>query len=160
TRLAHSTIRRGIRELNSGAVSPGSRERRPGGGRKPIDALDPHIKVSLERLVEPDSRGDPQSPLRWTCKSTRRLAKELTAHGHAVGPTTGGKSAVSSRFQLSPFPPPTSRNPVFSSELLGHQSAQNSKLCGGAGVRCNRGRARRLLIGPQPCAFAWDVHLR
>src|SRR5215471_5457766 len=44
--------------------------------------------AALERLVEPDSRGDPQSPLRWTCKSTRRLAQELTAQGHPVGPTT------------------------------------------------------------------------
>src|SRR6476620_4795438 len=88
TGLAHSTIRRGVRELNSGSTAPGGRERRPGAGRKRIDVLDPHVRVSLERLVEPDSRGDPQSPLRWTCKSTRRLAKELTAQGHAVGPTT------------------------------------------------------------------------
>jgi hypothetical protein len=88
TGLAHSTIRRGIRELNSGSLPPGNRDRRHGAGRKRIDVLDPHIKISLERLVEPESRGDPQSPLRWTCKSTRRLAKELTAQGHAVGPTT------------------------------------------------------------------------
>src|ERR1700726_3185919 len=88
TGLAHSTIRRGIRELNSGSAPPGNRERRHGAGRKRIDVIDPHVRVSLERLVEPDSRGDPQSPLRWTCKSTRRLAKELTAQGHTVGPTT------------------------------------------------------------------------
>ena len=88
TGLAHSTIRRGIRELKSGSAPPGSRERRPGAGRKRIDVVDPHLRASLERLVEPESRGDPQSPLRWTCKSTRRLAKELTAQGHAVGPTT------------------------------------------------------------------------
>jgi hypothetical protein len=48
----------------------------------------PGIKAALERLVEPESRGDPQSPLRWTCKSTRRLAEELTAQGYPVGPTT------------------------------------------------------------------------
>jgi hypothetical protein len=88
TGLAHSTIRRGIRELNSGSAPPGARERRPGAGRKRIDVVDPNIKVSLERLVEPESRGDPQSPLRWTCKSTRRLAKELMAQGHAVAATT------------------------------------------------------------------------
>jgi hypothetical protein len=87
TGLAHSTIRRGIRELNSGDTPPGSRERRQGAGRKRLDVIDPHIKASLERLVEPESRGDPQSPLRWTCKSTRRLAQELTAQGHPVGPT-------------------------------------------------------------------------
>ncbi|MFO0964036.1 MAG: ISAzo13 family transposase [Gemmataceae bacterium] len=88
TGLAHSTIRRGIRELNGGSAPPGGRERRPGAGRKRIDRIDPYMMESLERLVEPESRGDPQSPLRWTCKSTRRLAKELTAQGHAVGPTT------------------------------------------------------------------------
>jgi hypothetical protein len=88
TGLAHSTIRRGIRELNGGATPPDGRERRQGAGRKRLDVLDPALKLSLERLVEPESRGDPQSPLRWTCKSTRRLAKELTAQGHAVGPTT------------------------------------------------------------------------
>jgi hypothetical protein len=88
TGLAHSTIRRGIRELNRGPTSAGGRERRQGAGRKRIDVIDPLIKAKLERLVEPESRGDPQSPLRWTCKSTRRLAKELTAQGHAVGPTT------------------------------------------------------------------------
>ncbi len=49
---------------------------------------DPDVKAALERLVEPDSRGDPESPLRWTCKSTRRLAQELTAQGHPVGPST------------------------------------------------------------------------
>src|SRR5271165_2999099 len=88
TGLAHSTIRRGIRELNSGDTPPGSRERRQGAGRKRLDVSDPRIKASLERLVEPESRGDPQSPLRWTCRSTRRLARELTAQGHPVGPTT------------------------------------------------------------------------
>jgi hypothetical protein len=50
--------------------------------------VDPGIRAALERLVEPDSRGDPQSPLRWTCKSTRRLARELTTQGHSVSPTT------------------------------------------------------------------------
>ena len=88
TGLAHSTIRRGIRELNRGSAPPGSRERRIGAGRKRLAVVDPHLRASLERLVEPDSRGDPESPLRWTCKGTRRLAKELTAQGHAVGPTT------------------------------------------------------------------------
>jgi transposase len=88
TGLAQSTIRRGIRELNRGSAPPATRERRPGAGRKRLDVLDPHLLESLERLLEPDSRGDPQSPLRWTCKSTRRLARELTDQGHAVAPTT------------------------------------------------------------------------
>lgn len=88
TGLAHSTIRRGIRELDGGDTLPCGRQRRNGAGRKAIDVVDPGIQVALERLVEPDSRGDPQSPLRWTCKSTRRLAQELTAQGHEVCPTT------------------------------------------------------------------------
>ena len=88
TGLAHSTIRRGIRELDGGDSPPSGRQRRPGAGRKRIDVVDPGVKASLERLVEPDSRGDPQSPLRWTCKSTRRLAQELAAQGHTVSPTT------------------------------------------------------------------------
>lgn len=88
TGLAHSTIRRGIRELDAGDALAFGRQRRPGAGRKRVEVVDPGVNATLEHLVEPDSRGDPQSPLRWTCKSTRRLAQELTARGHVVGPTT------------------------------------------------------------------------
>ena len=88
TGLAHSTIRRGIRELDTGDTLPAGQQRRPGAGRPRLEAIDPGLKAALERLVEPGSRGDPQSPLRWTCKSTRRLAAELTAQGHPVGPST------------------------------------------------------------------------
>jgi hypothetical protein len=69
-------------------MPPTGCQRRPGAGRPSVEVVDPGVRAALERLVEPDSRGDPQSPLRWTCKSTRRLAKELTAQGHPVGPTT------------------------------------------------------------------------
>jgi transposase len=88
TGMAQSTIRRGIRELNAGDTLPGGRQRRAGAGRKRKEVVHPAIKTALERLVEPESRGDPQSPLRWTCKTTRRLAEELTAQGYPVGPTT------------------------------------------------------------------------
>src|SRR5215468_10561284 len=88
TGLAHSTIRRGIRELDAGDAPPFGRQRRTGAGRKRAEVVDTGLKATLEHLVEPASRGDPQSPLRWTCKSTRRLARELTARGHRVGPTT------------------------------------------------------------------------
>jgi transposase len=88
TGLAHSTIRRGIRELDRAPVLPDGRQRRLGSGRKKIHVSSPAIQASLERLVEPETRGDPQSPLRWTCKSTRRLAEELTRQGHPVSPTT------------------------------------------------------------------------
>jgi transposase len=88
TGLAHSTIRRGIKELSCGDTAPTGRQRRTGGGRKSAQVAHPGLKAALERLVEPDSRGDPMSPLRWTCKSTRKLAEELTAQGYPVGPTT------------------------------------------------------------------------
>jgi transposase len=88
TGIAHSTIRRGIRELNTGDMPPTGRQRRVGAGRKRTEVVYPGIQASLECLVEPESRGDPQSPLRWTCKSTRRLAEQLTAQGYPVGPTT------------------------------------------------------------------------
>jgi hypothetical protein len=88
TGLAHSTIRRGIGELNANVPLPAGRQRRNGAGRKCLTVTDLGLQAALESLVEPDSRGDPQSPLRWTCKSTRRLAQELTAQGHPVGPTT------------------------------------------------------------------------
>jgi len=85
TGIAASTIGRGLREL-SAPHDPG-RVRRPGGGRKPTVAKDATLLSDLAALVEPTSRGDPQSPLRWTCKSVRRLAQELQAQGHVVGRT-------------------------------------------------------------------------
>ncbi len=84
TGLARNTIQRGLRELTGPAPGPPDRVRRAGGGRKPATAVNPSLTPALERLVEPVTRGDPESPLRWTCKSTRTLAAELTAQGHAV----------------------------------------------------------------------------
>jgi transposase len=100
TGLARSTIRRGIEELGSGETLQTNRQRRPGGGRKRVDDVDAGLKPALERLVEPESRGDPQLPLRWTCKTTRRLAKELTAQGHAVSSTTVGRLLKESGYSL------------------------------------------------------------
>ena len=90
TGLVPSTIGKGIRELRSrgpGAIDECGRRRvrRPGGGRKRKEELDPDLLIDLESLVEPEARGDPMSPLRWTCKSLRRLAKELVAMGHDIG---------------------------------------------------------------------------
>ena len=90
TGLSHNTIDLGIRELEEGIspdpleISPG-RVRRVGGGRKPVTQHDVSLLRDLEALVDPISRGDPQSPLRWTCKSTRKLAEELQGRGHGVG---------------------------------------------------------------------------
>src|SRR5215470_2118971 len=81
------TVSRGVAELDSGQ-EPTRRARRPGGGRKRLADLDPGLRPALLALVEPDMRGDPESPLRWTTKSLRVLAAELTAQGHPVSPDT------------------------------------------------------------------------
>jgi hypothetical protein len=91
TGIAHTTIRRGIRELDRQAGRPAApagqaRIRRTGGGRKKITQTDPGLLPALESLVDPLTRGDPESPLRWTCKSTRRLAEELARLSHPVCP--------------------------------------------------------------------------
>ena len=82
TGLARSTILRGQQELVHPPAAPTGRIRRPGGGRKKVSALDPTVMEELERLVEPLSRGDPMSPLRWSCKSIRSLAETLQRSGH------------------------------------------------------------------------------
>jgi hypothetical protein len=91
TGLTRRTIRAGLCEQQEQLVrgeAPGQRLRRPGGGRKRITDQDPRLLAVLESLVDPQTRGDPQSPLRWTCKSTSKLARELQALGHAVGART------------------------------------------------------------------------
>ena len=85
--MSRSTIRVGINELRErgeSGVAPTARVRRPGGGGKPLIETDPLITQALEQLVEPQTRGDPMSPLRWTLKSTSRLAAELTERDHPV----------------------------------------------------------------------------
>jgi transposase len=88
TGISDRTIRNGIQELREGIDVGEDRQRRVGGGRKSIREHDPDLVDALESLVEPATRGDPQSPLKWTCKSTRELAKELTKRGHKVSHTT------------------------------------------------------------------------
>ena len=83
------TVSRGVAELESGQ-EPLGRVRREGGGRKRVADLDPGLRPALLALVEPDMRGDPMSPLRWTAKSTRKLAGELTRQGHPVSADTVG----------------------------------------------------------------------
>lgn len=76
TGLGEHTVRRGCEQLRQTGPVSGlgvRRIRRPGGGRRPLTECDPSLVAALEALVEPTSRGDPISPLRWTCKSTRKL---------------------------------------------------------------------------------------
>ena len=81
--VSRPTIHKALHELD-GPTSPTSRVRRPGGGRKPTQRDDATLLADLEALVEPATRGDPLSPLRWTCKSTRQLADALAQRGHRV----------------------------------------------------------------------------
>jgi hypothetical protein len=85
--VAEGTVSRGVAELEAGD-GPLGRTRREGGGRKRLVELDPGLVPALLALVEPDVRGDPMSPLRWTTKSTRRLAEELRARGWQISPDT------------------------------------------------------------------------
>jgi hypothetical protein len=84
TGVSRRVIRAGIRELQAPESLPSGRVRRPGGGRKSAVAKDPGLPAALERLIEPTTRGDPESPLRWTCKSLRKLTDALREQGHTV----------------------------------------------------------------------------
>jgi hypothetical protein len=90
TGLSRTTIAAGVEELNALAddAAPNPRIRRPGAGRKPLGHHDPDLWAALDALVEPVTRGDPETPLRWTCKSTRRLAEELSRQQHPISPGT------------------------------------------------------------------------
>jgi transposase len=90
TGLARATIRAGREELKKGEAVTG-RQRRPGGGRKALALEQEGWVEALERMVAPTTRGDPMSPLRWTCKSTRNLAAELRHEGFVVSHTSVGK---------------------------------------------------------------------
>ena len=90
TGMSRNTLITGAQELAGGAARS-ERVRRPGGGRKKAVELDAEMLVVLDSLVEPDSRGDPMSPLRWTLKSTRMLAGEMTRLGHQAGSSLVGR---------------------------------------------------------------------
>lgn len=91
TGMSRVTITAGLRELEQPKrirQAEATRVRRPGAGRKPATEMDPSLVVALEALIDPVTRGDPESPLRWTCKSTSYLADELTRQGHPVSART------------------------------------------------------------------------
>jgi hypothetical protein len=92
--LSRTTLYAGLGELaqvggpSAIAAQTARRIRRPGGGRKRLAASNPDLVRALDKLVDPITRGDPESPLRWTCKSTTKLTKELQAQGHQVSQRT------------------------------------------------------------------------
>ena len=92
TGRSRTTIGRGIGELSASEGDLGTgRVRAAGGGRKKAQDADPQLAPALDALIEPGTRGDPESPIRWTTKSTRNLAEELTASGHPVSASVVGK---------------------------------------------------------------------
>ena len=100
TGIAVSTIGRGLKDLAEAGGLLAGRVRRAGGGRRPLVAGNPGLLRDLMALVEPGERGDPMSPLRWTCKSLRQLAAELVARGHRVSRTVVGELLKAQKFSL------------------------------------------------------------
>ncbi len=100
TGMAVDTIRRGIGELEAGESIVAGRVRKPGAGRKPLTESDPEVLIDLERLVEADRRGDPESLLLWTSKSVRHLAGGLRELGHRVEYVTVAKLLRSLGYSL------------------------------------------------------------
>ncbi len=103
TGLSRPTVMAGLRELELPAkerLLASTRVRRPGGGRRLLTETDPNLLAALEALLEPATRGDPESPLRWTCKSTARLAEELTKQEHPVTDRTVAKLLKEAGYSL------------------------------------------------------------
>jgi hypothetical protein len=98
--MSRVTIIKGLRELAEGEPLPEGRIRRTGAGRKSIAERDPGLLPALDRLIEPGTRGDPETPLRWICKSTRTLARELTRERHPVCAVKVGQLLHDQRFSL------------------------------------------------------------
>ena len=100
TGIARSTIGRGLRDIADPASLPEGRVRRAGGGRKSLIEVNPQLLGELMALVEPDERGDPMSPLRWTCKSTRQIAAALRQRGHEISHTVVAELLKAEKFSL------------------------------------------------------------
>lgn len=100
TGISDRTVRNGIRELENPDAIPVSCQRRPGGGRRSREAEQPALVEALTELIESSTRGDPMSPLRWTCKSTRLLALELGKSGFAVSSTKVGSLLKAQGYSL------------------------------------------------------------
>lgn len=161
--VSETTVRKGVFELEAGE-EPLGRVRRPGGGRKRAADLNPGLRPPLLALVEPDVRGDPMPLLRWTVKSTRTLAQELTRAGHRVSADTvadllrdsTSRSAIRGAFGRSSV---TSRRRPPSRIWAGGPNRSSSIRTAGC---CNRGPSTRSSDGwirvSRPCSrFATQV---
>jgi transposase len=117
TGMSDRTIRTGIRELDDPGLPPPTQQRRSGGGRKRREFEQPKLVEAIQKLVDAGTRGDPMSPLRWTCKSTRTLADELSRVGFSVSANTVGRLLHECGYSLQadqrqlPFPLTTITNP-------------------------------------------------
>ncbi len=100
TGLSEETVRRGIAELESGERLERGQVRRSGGGRRPLVEADPSVVKDLDRLIDPVTRGDPCSPLRWTSKSLGKLREALVEMGHEISERTLGKLLKAQGFRL------------------------------------------------------------
>jgi transposase len=98
--ISRDTIERGIKELRDGVRLQPGQVRRPGAGRPRLTDIDLTLLEDLQALVDPDTRGDPMSPLRWTTKSLMKLASALEAADHAVSDSTVGKLLKGLGFRL------------------------------------------------------------
>ncbi len=98
--LSRVTIAKGMREIAEGRALPEGRIRKAGAGRKRITERDPGLLPALDRLIEPATRGDPESPLRWICKSTQTLAQELTRQKHPVCAVKVGQLLHAQQYSL------------------------------------------------------------
>ncbi len=88
TGASRTTIRAGINELKTGAISEKNRQRKAGGGRKLLAKHDKTLLSDLNNLIEPETRGDPENPLRWTCKSAEQIKTKLNEMGHQISERT------------------------------------------------------------------------
>ena len=100
TGLSDRTVRSGLKELDDSAPLAGHRQRCRGGGRKPHLTTQPGLQAALDRIIEPTARGSPTNPLRWTIKSTYRLAVELRRQGYAVSATSVRRMLVEMKYSL------------------------------------------------------------
>jgi len=100
TGLSEETVRRGLAELEGGERLERGQVRRSGGGRRPVVETDPSVVEDLDRLIDPATRGDPGSPLRWTSKSLGKLRAALVGMGHEISERTLGKLLKAQGFRL------------------------------------------------------------